>query len=261
MKEKYDKIGKNYNRTRKADAYLAERIFHHLKPNKKGKYLDIGCGTGNYTIALNQKGVDFVGVDPSTEMLKKARAKDSKVEWKTGRSENIPLENVTIDGILASLTIHHWNDLDKSFGELNRVLKQHRRLIIFTSTSEQMKGYWLNHYFPQILKESINQMPKFDDIKKNLTNNGFEIIELEKYFVSKDLEDLFLYSGKHDPKLYLKSEIRQGISSFSDLGNAEEIENGLRNLERDIESGKIAEIISKYKNDYGDYLFVIANKS
>ncbi len=257
---KYDKIGKNYNRTRKADLYLTERLFHHLNPQKTGKYLDIGCGTGNYTIALSQKGIDFIGVEPSDKMLNKARAKNNRIEWKSGKAENIPLENETIDGVLVSLTIHHWTDLNKSFNEINRVLKMNGRFVLFTSTSEQMYGYWLNRYFPKMLKDSIEQMPKFAVIEENLMKNGFEIIETEKYFVRDDLEDLFLYAGKHDPQMYLNEQFRQGISSFSDLANLDEVESGLKKLAEDIEIGKIDEIIDEFENELGDYLFVIAKK-
>ncbi len=260
MSEKYDKIGVNYDLTRKADLYISERIFFHLSPTKKGKYLDIGCGTGNYTIEFGRKEVDFIGVDPSAEMLKSAKAKTSIVDWKVGNSENIPLGNESVDGVMASLTIHHWNDLRKSFCEINRVLKSDGRFVIFTSTSEQMKGYWLNHYFPQMLKDSLNQMPRLKDIENNLINNGFEILEKEKYFIREDLEDLFLYSGKHNPSFYLESSLRQGISSFSNLANSNEIESGLGKLESDIKEGKIQEIVKEFVNKEGDYLFLSAKK-
>ena len=82
MTEKYDIIGKGYNTTRKADPYLSSRLFHLLSPVKGETYLDIGCGTGNYTIALNEMGVDFIAIDPSEEMLKIARSKNSNIDWK-----------------------------------------------------------------------------------------------------------------------------------------------------------------------------------
>ncbi len=55
MQAKYDAIGTNYNQTRKADPYLTEQLLKHLNPTKEGVYLDIGCGTGNYTNALREK--------------------------------------------------------------------------------------------------------------------------------------------------------------------------------------------------------------
>ena len=55
MKEKYDIIGVNYNLTRKADPYLYKRLHFFLNPQIKGTYLDIGCGTGNYTAKFAQE--------------------------------------------------------------------------------------------------------------------------------------------------------------------------------------------------------------
>lgn len=45
----YITIGKTYDRTRKADPFLVERIIHYLQPSVGQQYLDIGCGSGNYT--------------------------------------------------------------------------------------------------------------------------------------------------------------------------------------------------------------------
>ena len=260
MAEKYDTIGKDYNQTRKADTFLTERYFHHLVTRSDGRYLDIGCGTGNYTIALSNKGLDFIGVEPSIEMQDVAKSRSSKVNWISGKAENIPLENEAVDCILATLTTHHWENLEAAFRELNRILKPNGKFVIFTSNEDLMKGYWLNHYFPTMLNDSMRQMPTFEATEKALKLGGFEIIETEKYFVREDLEDLFLYSGKFNPKIYLDENFRSGISSFSDLANVTEVEQGLRQLEKDIETGKVSEIIEQYENDLGDYLFIIAIK-
>jgi SAM-dependent methyltransferase len=40
-----------------------------------GRVLDLGCGTGNVTAALERRGLDVVGVDASPAMLEVARAK------------------------------------------------------------------------------------------------------------------------------------------------------------------------------------------
>ena len=256
--EKYDQIGRHYNQTRRADNFLAGRLKYHLAPAVGEKYLDIGCGTGNYTIALSEKGFDFVGIDPSQEMLKKAKLRKSDVEWKEGRADDIPLDDNSVDGITAVLTVHHWDNLSRAFKELTRVLKSSGRIVIFTSTPEQMSEYWLNHYFPQMLEESIDQMPGLEVVETAMINSGFEIVETEKYFVREDIADRFLYSGKHHPERYLSEEFRQGISSFTNLAIETEVEKGLRNLEKDIKTSRIETAISDYGNDEGDYLFLVA---
>jgi len=65
MKAKYDDIGISYNETRSADPHIAERLLKNLNPKANGLYLDIGCGTGNYTNTFQEKGFNFIGMDPS----------------------------------------------------------------------------------------------------------------------------------------------------------------------------------------------------
>lgn len=47
----------------------------HKEGIEKGLVLDLGCGTGNMTKVLAQKGYDLIGVDASEEMLDVARWK------------------------------------------------------------------------------------------------------------------------------------------------------------------------------------------
>ena len=260
MNAKYDNIGLNYNETRTADPYIAERLLKNLNPKANGLYLDIGCGTGNYTSTFQKKGFHFIGIDPSEKMLETAKLKNHHIDWKLGKVENIPLDSECIDGVIGSLTIHHWDDLEKGFTELFRVLKPNTNIVIFTSSPKQMKGYWLHHYFPKMLEDSIQQMPAFNIIKTTLANSGFSNLETELYNIKPNLKDLFLYCGKQNPKLYLNPTVRQGISSFSSLANKTEVEMGLKKLEIDIENNSIQTIMDAYNNELGDYLFIIGKK-
>ena len=261
MEAKYDKIGKNYNLTRKADTLLTENLLRYLAPEEHGIYLDVGCGTGNYTIELQKRGFRFIGIDPSEKMLEKAKLKNSEIDWRIGSVENLGLPNNHVDGIIGSLTIHHWTDLNRGFAELNAVLKPNGRIVIFTSTPKQMKGYWLNHYFPKMLEDSIVQMPALEMVMEAMENAPFEIIKTEKYSIHSDLEDKFLYCGKHNPTLYFDDQIRNGISSFSSLSNRNEVEEGLSAMRQDIKTGKINKVIQQYENQLGDYLYLIGKKS
>lgn len=260
MKAKYDTIGKGYNLTRKADRHLTENLIKYLAPDKEGIYLDIGCGTGSYTHELQKRGYNFIGIDPSERMLAEAKNRNSKIEWKLGTAENTGLAPNNVDGIIGSLTIHHWTSLEKAFQELYSVLKPDRKMVIFTSTPEQMKGYWLNHYFPKMLQDSIIQMPALLAVKQAMENAGFKISRTEKYFIQPDLEDKFLYCGKHQPEMYFDKNIRNGISSFSDLSHKVEVESGLSAMKSDIEAGKINQVISSFENQLGDYLYIIGKK-
>ncbi|MFA6261575.1 MAG: class I SAM-dependent methyltransferase [Bacteroidia bacterium] len=256
----YDRIGTGYNTTRKADPYIAGELIRLLDAEQEGNYLDIGCGTGNYTSALYQAGIAICGVDPSDSMLEIARKKHPQIDWKKGTAEAIPFPDQTFDGIIGTLTIHHWSDLKRGFGELGRVLKPKGKIVLFTSTPEQMKGYWLNHYFPDMLQKSIEQMPEVDAIQEALSGTSLTLDQQVKYFIEANLQDQFMYIGKEQPEIYFNEIVRNGISSFANLAHAPEVKHGLEQLKTDIQTGKIQEIMSHYKNDKGDYLFMCINK-
>ncbi len=171
----YDFSGDQYDFTRAADPYLTNKIFELLQPHSNGMHLDIGCGTGNYTMALAAKGLNFTGVDPSEKMLDLARAKAPHIQWRVGSAENIPADNDTFDNIIATLTLHHWNDLNAGFAELHRVLKNHGKIVIYTSCPSQMQHYWLNHYFPKMMAHSIERMPSLDQVRAALSRAQFNV--------------------------------------------------------------------------------------
>lgn len=143
----YDEIAEGYATTRRADPQIAAALRQHLGVHAAGRYLDIGCGTGNYTRALAACGGDWTGVDVSQRMLDQARASNSGVRWLVADAGELPFADGCFDGAIATLVIHHLAALQGPLGEARRVLRS-GRLVIFTAFPEQMRSYWLSHYFP-----------------------------------------------------------------------------------------------------------------
>lgn len=255
----YDTVGKGYNNTRHADPYLASRLYEMLAPKENGLYADIGCGTGNYLHALAEKGLRFYGIDPSERMLAEARVKNPGTAFIQAKAENIPLGDALFDGAIVCFTLHHWTNITQGFTEVNRILKPGARLVIFSWTPEQILNYWLNDYFPRMMRASC-VTPPLEEMEAILDTSGFTLAGTEKYFVQPDLQDHFLYSNKFRPEQYLRPEIRNGASSFTVFATPEEVAWGLKALEKDIASGRINEVMQQYENDLGDYLFLIAEK-
>ena len=250
----YNQIGNGYNLTRSADPYIAERLYEAVFSGTDGSYLDIGCGTGNYAIALSEKGLSISGIDPSDKMLASAKERCTNIRWHNGSAENLHFADKTFTGIVGMLTLHHWQDIPAGFKEMHRVIQPGGKVAFFTSEPEQMKGYWLNHYFPGMLQQSIRQMPSVESLGDAASDAGFKVLPTEKYSIKADLKDHFLYVGKDRPEIYLDKVIRDGISSFAALANAEEVERGLFQLESDINSGKFNQVKALYQNDIGDYM-------
>ncbi len=124
-----------------------------------------------------------------------------------------------------------------------------------------MRHYWLNAYFPQAMARAIAEMPARDFIETCLRRAGFVDLSFTPYLVAADLQDHFLYSGKHDPSFYLDAGARASISTFAKHGDARETRQGVARLKADIDDGRFAQVRQSYISDFGDYLFVSARRS
>lgn len=256
----YNTIGKGYNQTRKADPFIAQTLYDLLTPQPNGTYFDVGCGTGNYTIAIANKGVNLYGIDPSDVMIEQAKDKSNKVQWILGNAENLPFDDNHFDGGLATLTLHHWDSIEKGFTEIKRVLKPNAHFVVFAAISDLTKNFWLRHYFPKMIEASAKKEPMLSAIEEAAAVSGLNIIAKEKYFIQDDLQDQFLYVGKNNPELYFNEAVRNGISSFAQLSLKDEVEQGLQQLKTDIENGSFENIRKQYENDLGDYMFIVLSK-
>ena len=271
----YDNIGVHYDATRRPDTYIADRLAHHLlldqpdqwdqsdQPDQSvagDRFIDIACGTGNYTNVMAGKRGRWNGLDLSAQMLRSARQKSGDISLYLADAVAMPFQDRSFGGALCTMALHHFAALPPVFREAYRVIDR-GRFVIFTATSEQMQGYWLNEYFPNAMAKSMSQMPALSLALDALGDAGFRVDHTEQYEVRRDVEDFFLYSGKHHPEAYLSETVRRGISTFSTLADPLEIASGCGRLQGDIASGRIDKIMESYWHDGGDYLFVVSSKT
>lgn len=257
----YDHIGAGYDATRRADEDIARRLYRHLQVFGRGQpVMDIACGSGNYTIALYDLGLSISGVDISGRMIRQARDKNDSIDWHLADVNRLPFRDRFYYGAFCVNAIHHFDELLSPFREVYRILRGGARFVLFTATPEQMEAYWLNHYFPGMMRKSKLQMKESKDIRDALTACGFAVVGFETFLVQPDLKDLFLYSGKHRPELYLNPVVRAGISSFASLADDREIQSGLAALENDVRDGNFENVCSNYASELGDYVYIVAQK-
>jgi ArsR family transcriptional regulator len=87
---------------------------------------DVGCGTGNASELLAPHVKKVVAVDLSEPMLEAARKRldgVANVEFRTGRLEQLPLEDASVDAAVCVLVLHHLRDPGGAVGEMRRVLR------------------------------------------------------------------------------------------------------------------------------------------
>jgi ubiquinone/menaquinone biosynthesis C-methylase UbiE len=254
----YDRIGAGYDARRRAAPGIVARLRELLPPDPTGRFLDLGCGTGNYTRALAQGGGAWVGVDASEVMLSAARARGDGIAWHLANVAALPFPDAVFDAAVSTLALHHFDDLEAAFREARRVLRG-GPLVLFACERGRTQGFWLRAYFPRMFERMVEMGPSEAEMRTALEAAGFTSIETEPWSIPDDLVDHFLYAGKLRPELYFDPALRAGISCFANQSTPEEVDEGLARLRADIDSGRFEEVAAAHPTQDGDYLFLVAS--
>ena len=128
--EHYDsKWGINYGEVGQAQVQgkLKKALGH--EPRRYGRALEIGAGTGYFTLNLLRAGVvrSAVATDISPGMLRRleatARELELEVETEACEAAELPFEDESFDLVFGHAVLHHLPDLDAAFREFRRVLR------------------------------------------------------------------------------------------------------------------------------------------
>lgn len=128
-----------------------DRIWEALRLRPGARVLDAGCGSGQFAIALAERGARVAGLDLSPEMIRRARnhAADHGVEipWHTGDVTTLPDPLAVYDAILARVLLQFVPDVPAALREFRRVLKPGGRLLASVpgALSPIYRASWMRH--------------------------------------------------------------------------------------------------------------------
>ncbi|KAM3916524.1 putative methyltransferase isoform 1-T1 [Leptodactylus fuscus] len=103
-------------------------VLSYVKDKTNGRPLemavDVGCGTGRYTLPLAPHFKNVLGTDFSDSQINVAKQYSSakNVSYMVAPAEKLPLRTASVDLVTAALAAH-WFKLDEFSGEAVRVLK------------------------------------------------------------------------------------------------------------------------------------------
>lgn len=251
----YDTIGDNYSKTRQADPRIVDRIVQLLDLSSGARILDIGAGTGNYALALADRGFTVTALEPSTVMSNQAPV-HPRVTWATGSAEDLLFDASSFDAAMLILCIHHFSDVGRALQEAQRVT-QDGPVLIFTYDPSAVEAPWLFDYFPIFRTQIQGSFPTIDRIAAGFGSDYS--VEQYPFPLPHDLKDSFAGVAWRYPERYLDQDFRNGTSAFRQL-DPETTESGLKRLQDDLESGAwdrhYGDVRSLTEYDHG-YTFVL----
>lgn len=151
-KSVYSRWSKTYDR---AHTRFWMRLFHlpvlkEIDFQGKGKFLDVGCGTGELLKLLESKRaiLELHGIDLSPEMRAKARVKLSRsVMLSVGDVHQLPFREGTFDYVVSTEAFHHYGDQQKALGEMMRVTRKGGKVIVVDMDFFLRPVHWLFERF------------------------------------------------------------------------------------------------------------------
>ncbi|WP_256381559.1 class I SAM-dependent methyltransferase [Thermococcus sp. EP1] len=183
MAEYFDKIAHRYDDWYKTkvgqyvDRTEKKLVFSMIK-SKNGKALDLGCGTGNYTLELYMRGFDVVGVDLSEEMLKIARKKLPHVKFIRASAYSLPFEENTFDLVLSITMFEFIHKPELALNEIYRVLRPGGEVVIGTMNGKSL--WFIFKRIKSLFEETAYRYARFytpSELERLMKGAGFEDVE------------------------------------------------------------------------------------
>jgi ubiquinone/menaquinone biosynthesis C-methylase UbiE len=180
----WDEIASQWNKYR---VKTSPTVLNFLK-DKKGKVLDLGCGSGRNFISLS--GLEWYATDISKEMIKYAKKtaeeKRIEVELRKADSSNIPYKDAFFDAVICYAVLHCIESKDKrqkTLKEIHRVLKSGGQALISSwgKKSPRLRSKEKECFVPWTTKENdrterYTYIFDLEELKELAEEVGFEII-------------------------------------------------------------------------------------
>ena len=108
------------------------------------KVLDVGCGTGNFSIKLAQQGCKVIGIDISDEMLELARSKAKEagldIEFYNMDVYHLQFEPESLDAAFSMAAFEFIDQPEAALNEMMRVVKAGGQAFIGTISGDSKWG-------------------------------------------------------------------------------------------------------------------------
>ena len=170
---KFNEDKRLLSRHGQVEFFVAMHYIEEVIGNSKGlDIIDIGAGTGRYSVALAEAGHKVVAVELVQKNLSQIRLKSGKVVAKQGNALNLRFKDESFDVALLFGPVYHLfshEDKLKSINEAKRVLKKGGKLFIM---------YLMNEY--AMLTYAFKEGNLLKCLEEGKIDENFQTITCEK---------------------------------------------------------------------------------
>lgn len=147
-RHEYSHQALTYDRTRAASPSVLGPLHTALGPAPGRRLVDIGGGTGNYSVGLRELGWEPIVADLNAGMLGRASAKGLSVV--RADAAELPLGDESADAAILVSMLHHVPDADTALAEARRIVAPGGRLAVMAFVREHLDVHWVLDYFPTV---------------------------------------------------------------------------------------------------------------
>lgn len=171
----YDSVAHAYDRRYALHDYPGIRatLLGSVGGSRGAHVLEVGCGTGRWLELLQVTGCQIAGLDPSTEMLRRASARLNG-DLRTGSAEALPWEDASFDHVLYINALHHFTQPADALREAYRVLRPGGRILSIGLDPHPGDHRWyVYEFFPSTLALDLARFPSREQRTRWLEEAGF----------------------------------------------------------------------------------------
>jgi ubiquinone/menaquinone biosynthesis C-methylase UbiE len=186
--KEFTKIAKEYDKGRSSEnvEFWAEETARLTGIDGHSLVLDLGCGTGLYTVGIEEEtGAELFGMDPVPGMLEQARRKKNNVHWFNAVGEHLPIKEMIFNCIFSSQVWHHIEEKQATADECSRVLRGGGSVVIRTISHDQLNQKVVFDYFPEIKDNQLSVYPSNEDFFRYFRESGFRETEFFEYSLER----------------------------------------------------------------------------
>lgn len=190
------------------DDYWRRESIKALKPYRPDYILDIATGTGDFAILAKKilQPKRIIGIDISEGMMAVGRDKVKRknleriITFERQDSSALSFPDQSFDAVTAAFGIRNFENIDKSFGEVSRVLNPGGVFLFIelttpeTTPMKELYSLYTKYVMPilsnimvtkqrayEYLPKSIAAFPKGREMMLILKKNGFRNIRLRRF--------------------------------------------------------------------------------